>query len=50
MNSVPLNKILAMSKLKAVAGNKLHVAKRMTSVLDKVENVDGKGENAGQSH
>ena len=46
-NSLPYNKILDVTKLKAFAGDKINVAQMMISVFDKVENVMGKGENAG---
>ena len=45
--TLPNYKILNMTKLKAVADDKLNVAKVMVSVLDRVENSVGKGENAG---
>ena len=36
-----------MTKLKAFADNKINVAQMMISVFDRVENIVGKGENAG---
>ena len=48
--ALPNYKILAMSKLKAFADNKFSVAKMMIFVLDWVENLLGKGENAGYQH
>ena len=48
-NSLPKDKILNWSKLKAFADDKLKVAKIMTFVLDSVENIVGKGENASFS-
>ena len=36
-----------MTKFKAFAENKLNVAKIFISVFDRVENIVGKGENAG---
>ena len=46
-NSLPNDKILNVTKLKAVTDVKLNVAK-MT--IDRVENTVGKGENAGYLH
>ena len=39
-----------MTKLKALADDKLNVARMMISLLDRVENAVGKGENAGYQH
>ena len=36
--------------MKAFADDKLNVGKMMISVLDRVENIVGKGENAGDQH
>ena len=49
-NRLPNDKILALSKLKALADDKLNVAKIMISVSYWVENIVGKGENAGYQH
>ena len=49
-NPLPNDKILAWSKLKAFADNKLDVVKMMISLLDRVENTYGKGENSGYHH
>ena len=38
---------LNSTKFKAFADNKLNVAKMMISLFDRVENIVGKGENAG---
>ena len=46
INPSPDHKILAWSKLKAFADDKIDV-KMMISLLDRVENNVGKGENAG---
>ena len=43
-------KILDGSKFKAFADDKMNVAQMMTSVFDRVENIVGKGENAGYQH
>ena len=49
-NPLPNNKILDMTKLKAFADDKLNIDKMTISVLDRVENTEGKGENAGYQH
>ena len=41
---------LDWSKLKAFADDKLNVAKIVINVFDRVENIVGKGENAGYQH
>ena len=43
-------KILGQSKLKAFADIKINVAKKFKFVLERVENIMGKGENAGYQH
>ena len=50
VNSLPHDKILDVTKLKAFADRKTKVAKMMISVIDRVENIVGKGENAGYQH
>ena len=50
INSLPNDKILDMTKLKAFADDKIIVAQIMISVFDRVENIVGKGENAGYQH
>ena len=50
INSLPNDKILDWSKLKAFADDKLKVAKIIISVYDSVENIVGKGENADSSN
>ena len=47
---LPNDKILALTKLKLFADDKANVAKMMTYVFDRVENIVGKGENAGYKH
>ena len=47
-NSLP--KILALTKLKALADDKFNVAKMIISVFDRMKNIMGKGENAGYQH
>ena len=43
-------KILDWSKLIALADNKLNVTEKLQFVLGRVENIAGKGENAGYQH
>ena len=47
VNSLPKDKFLDWSKLKAFADNKSNVAEKF--VLGRVENIVGKGENAGEN-
>ena len=49
-NSSPNDRILDVTKLKALADDKLIVARMMISLLNRVENTVGKGENAGYQH
>ena len=49
-NTLPNDKILDVTKLKAFADDKLNVTKMMISLYDRVENTLGKGENAGDQH
>ena len=46
-NSLPNDKILDLTKLKAFADNKLYDTKMMISLFDREEKTEGKGENAG---
>ena len=48
--SLPNDKILDVTKLKAFADDKLNIARMMISLLDWVENTVGKGENAGYQY
>ena len=50
LNPLPDDKILDWSKLKAFADDNLNVAKKVISLHDRVENIVGKGENAGYQH
>ena len=50
INSLPNNKFLDRSKLKAFADNKLNLPEKIEICLGKVENIVGKGENAGDQH
>ena len=47
---LPNDKILDMTKLKAFADDKINVPQIMISVFDRVEDIVGKGENAGHQH
>ena len=49
-NPLPNDKILKVTKLKALADNKLNVDKMTSSRFHRVENSVGKGENAGYQH
>ena len=50
INSLPNDKILDWSKLKALADDKINVTEKLKFVLRRVENIVGKGENAGYQH
>ena len=47
VNSLPNDKILDQSKLKGFADVKINVAQKLKFILWRVENIVGKGENAG---
>ena len=47
LNSLPNDKILHWSKFKTFADDKIEVLKMVIFVFDRVENIVGKGENAG---
>ena len=47
INSLPYNKILDWSKLKAFADDKINRSKKLKFVLGRVEHIVGKGENTG---
>ena len=49
-NSLPNDKIWDVTKLKAFADNKLNIDEMMISLLDRVENTEGKRENADYQH
>ena len=49
-NLLPNDQILDMTKLKAFADNKLNIDKMTIFLLDRVENTEGKQENAGYQH
>ena len=48
INPLPMNKFLDWSKLKELADDKINVTEKLNFVLGRVENIVGKGENAGQ--
>ena len=50
LNSLPNNKILDLSKLEAFADDNLNVYQKLKFALGRVENIVGKGENAGFQH
>ena len=50
VNSLPDNKIVDFSKLKGFADDKVNVAQKSKSVLGRVKNIAGKGENAGYKY
>ena len=47
---LPNNKVLDVSKLNAFADDNLTVDQKLKFALGKVENIVGKGENAGYQH
>ena len=49
-NSLPNDKFQDLLKLKAFAEDKTNVAEKLTFVFGRVENIVGKGENAGHQH
>ena len=50
LNSLPNDKILQESKLKAFAEDKIVLTKKLKFLLGRVENIVEKGENAGYQH
>ena len=50
VNSLPNNKILDWFNLKAFADEKMNLNKKLKLVLQRVENIAGKGENADNQH
>ena len=49
-NSLPDDQFLDWSKLKALADDKISVIQKLNFWLGRVENIVGKGENAGYQH
>ena len=50
VNSLPHDRILDLSKLKAFADSKLNVFQKLKFTLGRVENILGNGEIAGYQH
>ena len=50
INSLPNDKILHVTKLKAFADDKLNFVKTMVSLYNRLDSAVGKGENAGYQH
>ena len=50
VNPIPNDKVLDWFKLKTFADHNLKVIKMMICVLDRLENIVGKGENTGYQH
>ena len=50
LNSSPNNKILGRSKFEALADDKMNVNEKLNYGLGRVENIVGKGVNAGYQH
>ena len=49
-NSLANDKTLDVTKLKAFAIDQINVAQTLISIFDWIENIVGKGENAGYQH
>ena len=50
LNSLPNDKFLDWSKLKAFADDKINESQKLKFAFGRVENIVGKGENAGYQH
>ena len=50
LNPLPNNKFIDWSKLKALADSRINVTEKVQFDLGMVENIMGKGENAGYQH
>ena len=50
INSLPSDKFLNLSKLKAFGDDKINVTEKLKFVFARVEIIAGKGENAGNQH
>ena len=50
LDPLPDDKIVDRSKLKAFADDKMNVTQKLKFALGRVENIVGKGENAGYQH
>ena len=49
-NSLPDDKVLDWSNLKAFADDKINETEKLKFVMGRIENIVGKGENAGYQH
>ena len=49
-NTLPNNQFLDYSKLKALADDKINTTQKLKFDLDRVDNIVGKGENAGHQY
>ena len=50
INSLPNDRIVDFLKLKAFADNKITATQKLKFALGRVQNIVGKGENAGYQH
>ena len=50
LNSLPNDKFSDWSRLKELADNKMNVTEKLKFLLGRVENIVGRGENAGYQH
>ena len=50
VNSLPNGKFLGLSRFKESADEKINVTQKLKFILERVENIAGKGENAGFQH
>ena len=50
INTLPNDKILDVTKLKAFADDRINVVQMIITVFVRLENILGKGENAGYQH
>ena len=50
INTLPNNKTLDWFKLKAFSDDKINLAEKLKFVMGRVQNIVGKGENAGYQH
>ena len=50
VNSLPNDKILDKSKFKALADDKINVTEKLKFGSERIENIVGKGKNAGYQH
>ena len=50
INPLPNDKFFDWSKLKELGDNKINITEKLKFILERVENIVGKGENAGNQH